>query len=52
MTKVTLRPEIHFSIETPVTLEKLEKMHHQSHEQCFIANSVTTKLVTDVFLVE
>jgi len=52
MTKVTLRPEIHFSIETPVTLEKLEKMHHQSHEQCFIANSVTTEVVTDVFLVE
>ncbi|MFT6220915.1 MAG: organic hydroperoxide reductase OsmC/OhrA [Candidatus Endobugula sp.] len=52
MTKVTLRPEIYFSVETPVTLEKLEKMHHQSHEQCFIANSVTTEVVTEVFLVE
>jgi organic hydroperoxide reductase OsmC/OhrA len=52
MTKVTLRPEINFSADTPVTLEKLEKMHHQSHEQCFIANSVITEVVTDVFLVD
>jgi organic hydroperoxide reductase OsmC/OhrA len=50
--KVTLRPEIHFSADTPVTLQQLEKMHHESHEDCFIANSVTTQVVTDVFLVD
>jgi organic hydroperoxide reductase OsmC/OhrA len=26
-------------------MEQLEKMHHQSHEQCFIANSVKTELL-------
>jgi organic hydroperoxide reductase OsmC/OhrA len=52
MTTVTLRPEIHFSVDTPVTLIQLEKMHHQSHEECFIANSVNTEVVTDIFLVD
>lgn len=48
MTKVTLRPEILFSGDQQPTREELEKMHHQSHELCFIANSVKTEVVTEI----
>ncbi|MEM7020830.1 MAG: OsmC family protein [Pseudomonadota bacterium] len=50
MTKVTLRPKVSFSGDKQPTLAQLEKMHHQSHEQCFIANSVKTEVVTKVVL--
>ena len=48
MTKVTLRPEVNFSGDRQPSIEQLEKMHHQSHEQCFIANSVKTEVVTEI----
>ncbi|MDB2386824.1 OsmC family protein, partial [Shewanella sp.] len=48
MTKVTLRPHVQFSGDKKPTMEQLEKMHHQSHEQCFIANSVKTKIITEI----
>ncbi|MEJ1385329.1 MAG: OsmC family protein [Candidatus Sedimenticola sp. (ex Thyasira tokunagai)] len=48
VTKVTLRPEIVFSNERQPTVEQLEKMHHMSHENCFIANSVKTEVVTEI----
>ena len=48
MTRVTLRPEIIFADNEPVPSEKLEKMHHQSHEMCFIANSIKTEVVTEI----
>ena len=48
MTKVTLRPKVDFSGEKQPTLEQIEKVHHQSHEQCFIANSVKTEVYVDV----
>ncbi|MCO7226020.1 OsmC family protein [Pleionea sp. CnH1-48] len=48
MTKVTLRPKVIFSGDKQPTDEQLEKMHHQSHEQCFIANSVKTEVVTEI----
>ncbi len=47
MTKVTLKPYVQFAGEQP-SMAKLEEMHHQSHEQCFIANSVTTEVVTEI----
>ena len=50
ITKVTLRPQVTFAGDTQPTLEKLEKMHHQSHDQCFIANSVKTEVVIAVVL--
>jgi len=31
-------------------MEKLEQMHHQAHEQCFIANSVKTQVVIEVMI--
>ena len=48
MTKVTLRPSVKFSGNIQPTTEQLEKMHHQSHEQCFIANSVKTDVITEL----
>lgn len=41
MTRVTLRPEVRFADEAP-SRDKVLKMHHQAHAQCFIASSVTT----------
>jgi len=48
ITSVTLRPKVTFSSNKKPTREQLEKMHHQSHEQCFIANSVKTEVVTEI----
>ncbi len=44
MTDVTLKPRIVFSGEKQPTKEQTDKIHHQAHEQCFIANSVKTKI--------
>ncbi len=46
VTKVTLRPVTVFSGDNQPSAEELEDMHHQSHENCFIANSVTTEIET------
>lgn len=50
MTQVTLRPDVEFSDTKKPTLIQLEKMHHQAHQQCFIANSVKTNVVTEIVL--
>src|SRR5215831_5285008 len=42
MTVVTLRPAIRFSGDRMPTAAELDRLHHDSHEQCFIASSVTT----------
>ncbi len=50
MTQVTLKPKVEFSGNKKPTMAQIEKMHHQSHEQCFIANSVKTKIITEIIL--
>lgn len=47
MTKVVLRPRIIFSGDTQPTSEQIAKIHHESHDQCFIANSVNTEVVIE-----
>ena len=47
ITKVILRPDVAFSGDRRPTAEQLEKIHAQSHEQCFIANSVITEVSTE-----
>ena len=42
MLRVTLRPRVSFSGERLPTRADIEALHHRSHEECFIANSVTT----------
>ena len=42
MTKVTLRPNVVFVGEQRPTADEIAAMHHEAHDQCFIASSVTT----------
>jgi organic hydroperoxide reductase OsmC/OhrA len=46
ITRVVLQPEIGFADDEP-DLETLEEMHHLAHEQCFVANSVTTEVIVE-----
>jgi organic hydroperoxide reductase OsmC/OhrA len=47
ITRVTLRPKIVWSNGATVSPDDLEKMHHDAHAGCFIANSVTTKVTIE-----
>lgn len=42
VSRVTLRPRISFAPGTSVGAEQLSEIHHKSHDECFIANSVKT----------
>lgn len=42
MTQVTLYPDVRFGGQRRPTAEDSAAMHHEAHEQCFIANSVKT----------
>lgn len=42
MVSCTLHPRVAFSGERLPTHAEIEALHHQAHEECFIANSVTT----------
>lgn len=44
MTVVTLRPEVVFCGVTLPTRDEIEALHHEAHEECFIANSVKTEV--------
>jgi len=44
MTQVTLRPAVMFGGSKVPNAPEIEAMHHESHEQCFIANSVNTEV--------
>lgn len=41
----TLRPAIVYGGEKRPTSDDEARLHHQAHEQCFIANSILTKVV-------
>jgi organic hydroperoxide reductase OsmC/OhrA len=42
MTRVTLRPAARFAAAHAPSRDELVAMHHEAHEQCFIARSVKT----------
>jgi organic hydroperoxide reductase OsmC/OhrA len=44
ITVVTLRPAVEFSGEKLPTREDLEGLHHEAHEECFIANSIRSEV--------
>jgi organic hydroperoxide reductase OsmC/OhrA len=46
--KVTLNPRIVFSGERRPGEADIAALHHKAHEECFIANSVKTDIVTAV----
>ena len=48
MTRVVLRPAVKFSPDNVPTYAQLEDLHHAAHEACFIANSVTSEVVTEI----
>jgi len=47
ITRVILRPKIVWSAGVTVTTELLAKLHHDAHENCFIANSVHTEVTVE-----
>ncbi|HCM0970896.1 OsmC family protein [Vibrio parahaemolyticus] len=48
VSRVELNPTVVFSGDKQPSYEQLEKMHHMAHENCFIANSVKTEIVTNI----
>ena len=46
LTRITLRPAIAFAGASPEP-EVLDRLHHQAHERCFIANSLKTEIVIE-----
>ena len=46
VTRVTLHPEIVYEGARPTDAER-DVMHHEAHEECFIANSVKTEVVVE-----
>ncbi len=47
MLKVTLRPQVSWGGDRRPTAEDLDAMHHQSHIDCYIANSVTCEVAVE-----
>jgi organic hydroperoxide reductase OsmC/OhrA len=47
ITRVTLRPKIVWSAGATVSADDLQKMHHDAHVGCFVANSVKTEIVVE-----
>lgn len=48
ITRIDLYPRIAFAPGVTVDRATLEKMHHDSHEHCFIANSVKTEIAVHI----
>lgn len=46
VTKVTLRPKIEWAGAAP-NKEELDRLHHEAHDICFIANSVKTEVTVE-----
>jgi len=47
MTRVVLRPAVDFAADSRPSSDDINAMHHEAHEQCFIANSVKTEVRCD-----
>ncbi|MFO1499802.1 MAG: OsmC family protein [Verrucomicrobiota bacterium] len=45
--RVTLHPKIEYEGEKRPTAAEEDRLHHLSHEQCFIANSVKSEVVLE-----
>jgi organic hydroperoxide reductase OsmC/OhrA len=45
--RVVLRPRVRFSGSRTPSAEEAVALHHEAHEICFIANSVTTEVVVE-----
>lgn len=47
ITRVTLRPRTRFAGTRVPTAHELEGLHHEAHEECFLANSVRTEVLCE-----
>jgi organic hydroperoxide reductase OsmC/OhrA len=45
--RVTLKPRVRFAAGTTIDATALADIHHKSHEECFIANSVKTDVTVE-----
>jgi organic hydroperoxide reductase OsmC/OhrA len=50
MLTVRLRPRVSFSGERLPSREDIARLHHRAHEECFIANSVTTDVQVEPYV--
>ncbi len=46
LTRIILRPAIVFTGNQPAQAE-IDRLHHEAHERCFIANSLRTEIVVE-----
>jgi organic hydroperoxide reductase OsmC/OhrA len=46
VTRIVLRPGIEFAGGAP-DADALDRLHHEAHERCFIANSLRTEIVVE-----
>ena len=47
ITRITLRPRIVFGSDRQPSTEELACFHHESHERCYIANSIKADVVVE-----
>ena len=45
--RVALKPRVRFATGTNIDAAAIARIHHQSHEECFIANSVKTEIIVE-----
>jgi organic hydroperoxide reductase OsmC/OhrA len=48
VSKITLNPAIAFSGPKRPSSDELDALHHRSHEECYVANSVRAEVVVAV----
>jgi len=48
MSRVLLRPRAVYRADSTPDPKEVERLHHRAHELCFIANSVRSKIVTEI----
>jgi organic hydroperoxide reductase OsmC/OhrA len=46
--KVTLRPKVTFDGEKRPDPSDIDSLHHESHERCYLANSVKTDIAIEL----
>lgn len=47
MTKITLRPMVHFAGDSLPTQSEIQALHDKSHRNCIIANSLKSEIVVE-----
>jgi len=47
ISRVILRPRVTFAEGVDIERQAIEKIHHQSHERCFLAKSVLSQVIVE-----